>query len=119
MLRLGDWFSRFAIDLSPLRDYPHFRRLWLGQSISFIGGEITIVAMPFQVYELTHSTLALGLFSLTQLVPLLTLTAIKQPDGISASPPPPLVKLAEWLGARLSWRPEPKPAPPAARSLVR
>ena len=76
MRPLRDWFSRFAIDLSPLRDYPHFRRLWLGQSISFLGGEITIVAMPFQVYELTHSTLVLGLFSLTQLVPLLTLTAI-------------------------------------------
>ena len=73
---MRDWFSRFAIDLSPIRDYPHFRRLWIGQSISFIGGEITIVAMPFQVYELTHSTLVLGLFSLTQLVPLLTLTAI-------------------------------------------
>ncbi|HEY8408404.1 MAG TPA: MFS transporter [Gaiellaceae bacterium] len=73
---LRDWFSRFAIDLSPIRDYPHFRRLWIGQSISFIGGEITIVAMPFQVYELTHSTLVLGLFSLTQLVPLLALTAI-------------------------------------------
>jgi len=76
LLRLGDWFSRFAIDLSPIRDYPHFRRLWIGQSISFLGGEITIVAMPFQVYQLTHSTLVLGLFSLTQLVPLLTLTAI-------------------------------------------
>jgi MFS family permease len=32
--------------------------------------------MPFQVFELTHSTLALGLFSLTQLVPLLTLTLV-------------------------------------------
>ena len=73
---LRDWFSRFAIDLSPIRDYPHFRRLWIGQSVSFLGGEITIVAMPFQVYQLTHSTLVLGLFSLTQLVPLLTLTAI-------------------------------------------
>jgi hypothetical protein len=40
---------------------------------------------------------------------LLTLTAIKQPDGIAASPPPPLVKLGEWLGARLSWRPKPTP----------
>jgi len=75
-LPLRDWLSRFAIDLSPIRDYPYFRRLWIGQSISFLGGEITIVAMPFQVYELTHSTLVLGLFSLTQLVPLLTLTAI-------------------------------------------
>jgi MFS family permease len=70
-----DWFARFAIDLSPLREYPAFRRLWIGQSISFIGGEITFVAMPYQVYELTHSTLALGLFSLTTLVPLLALSA--------------------------------------------
>jgi ABC-type branched-subunit amino acid transport system permease subunit len=28
---------------------------------------------------------------------LLTLTAIKQPDGIAASPPPPLVKLGAWI----------------------
>ena len=33
-----------------------------------------MVALPYQVYTLTHSTLALGLFSLTALVPLLTLT---------------------------------------------
>src|SRR3954452_4829646 len=44
---------------------------------------------------------------------LLTLTAIKQPDGIAASPPPPLVKLGEWLGARVSWRPRPAPSQPA------
>ena len=42
---------------------------------------------------------------------LLTLTAIKQPDGISASPPPPLVRLGEWLAARLSWRPKPPRGP--------
>jgi ABC-type branched-subunit amino acid transport system permease subunit len=40
---------------------------------------------------------------------LLTLTAIKQPDGISASPPPPVAKLGEWLAERLSWRPRPRP----------
>jgi MFS family permease len=68
--------ARLAIDLSPLREFPDFRRLWIGQSISFLGGELTFVAMPFQLYQLTHSTLALGLFSLTQLVPLLTLTLV-------------------------------------------
>jgi MFS family permease len=68
--------SRLAIDVTPLRDYPDFRRLWIGQAISFIGGEVTFVAMPFQVYALTHSTLWLGLFSVTQLVPLLTLTLV-------------------------------------------
>jgi MFS family permease len=68
--------SRAAVDVTPLREYPEFRRLWVGQAISFVGGEVTYVAMPFQVYELTHSTLALGLFALTQLVPLLTLTLV-------------------------------------------
>jgi MFS family permease len=71
-----DLAARLAIDVSPLRDYPDFRRLWIGQAISFVGGEVTFVAMPFQVYALTHSTLWLGLFSLTQLVPLLTLTLV-------------------------------------------
>ncbi|MDA0159065.1 ABC transporter permease [Solirubrobacter ginsenosidimutans] len=42
---------------------------------------------------------------------LLTLTAIKQPDGIAASPPPPLVKLGEFVTRRLSRRPaSPRPA---------
>jgi ABC-type branched-subunit amino acid transport system permease subunit len=44
---------------------------------------------------------------------LLTITAIKQPDGIAASPPPPLVKLGEWLSGRLSWKRRPE-APAAA-----
>jgi MFS family permease len=70
------WFARLAIDVGPLRDYPHFRRLYIGQSISFICGEVTFVALPYQVYQLTHSTLALGLFSLTQFIPLLGLSAL-------------------------------------------
>jgi MFS family permease len=68
--------ARLTVDARPLRDFPDFRRLWIGQAISFVGGEVTFVAMPYQVYALTHSTLALGLFSLTQLVPLLTLTLV-------------------------------------------
>jgi MFS family permease len=68
--------ARLAVDVRPLREFPAFRRLWLGQSISFLGGELTLVAMPYQVYQLTHSTLALGLFALTQLFPLLTLTLV-------------------------------------------
>jgi MFS family permease len=69
-----DLAALVAIDVSPLRDYPSFRRLWIGQAITFAGSEIALVALPFQVYALTHSTLALGLFALTSLVPLLTLT---------------------------------------------
>jgi len=65
---------RIPVDFSPLRDYPDYRRLWIGQAVTFVGSEMAMVALPYQVYKLTHSTLALGLFSLTSLVPLLTLT---------------------------------------------
>ena len=69
-----DLATRIAVDPSPLRDYPDYRRLWIGQAVTFVGSEMALVALPFQVWRLTHSTLALGLFSLTELVPLLTLT---------------------------------------------
>ena len=45
----------------------------------------------------------IGKYQLVVAGVLLTLTAIKQPDGIAASPPPPLVKLGNWLAAKLSW----------------
>jgi hypothetical protein len=34
------FLARFALDLTPLRRYSAFRRLWFGQGISFIGTEI-------------------------------------------------------------------------------
>ena len=64
------------LDVTPLRRHPAFRRLWFGQGISFIGTEIAEVALAYQMYQLTGSTLAVGLISLTHLVPLLTLTVI-------------------------------------------
>src|SRR5207237_6923373 len=77
--RRGFRLSRFALDLTPLRQSPAFRRLWFGQGVSFIGTEIAEVALAYQVYQLTGSTLAVGLISLTHLVPLLTLTVIGGP----------------------------------------
>jgi MFS family permease len=68
--------SRLVLDLTPLRRSPPFRRLWLAQGVSFIGTEIAEVALAYQMYQLTGSTLAVGLISLTHLVPLLTLTVI-------------------------------------------
>src|SRR5207237_9927306 len=65
-----------AIDLGPLRRHPAFRRLFIGQTISTFGSEIAAVAAPFQLYQLTHSTLQVGLLSLCELFPLLTLTIV-------------------------------------------
>lgn len=57
------------MDLTPLRESRDFRLLFLGKSISDFGDEIVAVVVPFQVYSLTHSTLAVGLLGLCELVP--------------------------------------------------
>jgi MFS family permease len=62
---------RFVLDISPLRDLRDYRLLWVGQSINVIGNQVTRVALPFQVYVLTHSTLAIAGLTFVQLVPLL------------------------------------------------
>ncbi|HEY7782325.1 MAG TPA: MFS transporter [Ktedonobacterales bacterium] len=62
-----------AVDIGPLRRHRDFRLLYAGQMISFFGSMITSVAVPYQAYALTHSPLAVGLFGIVQLVPLLFL----------------------------------------------
>ena len=62
---------KFFIDTSLLRRHRNFRLLYTGQFVSFFGTMITGVALPFQIYHLTHSTLMVGLLSLAQLLPLL------------------------------------------------
>jgi MFS family permease len=68
--------KRHAVDLTPMRQSRDFRLLFLGQSVSEFGGNITFVAVPFQVYQITGSTLAVGLIGLCELVPLLVLPII-------------------------------------------
>ena len=63
--------ARFVVDVSPLRRYRHFRRLWAGQVVSGMGTQLTLVAVSFQAYSLTRSTLVVGLIGLVQLLPLL------------------------------------------------
>jgi MFS family permease len=62
---------RVLADITPLRASREFRLLYGGQWVSFLGSQLTVVAVPFQVYELTNSSLAVGLVSLAQLFPLI------------------------------------------------
>lgn len=59
-----------AMDLTPLRVSPPFRRLWLGMTISNLGAQLTVVAVGLEVYHLTGSTGSVGLLGLCALVPL-------------------------------------------------
>jgi MFS family permease len=63
------------VDLSPLRDRD-FRLLFTGKSVSDLGDEIVAVAVPYQVWILTHSTLAVGMLGLCELVPVFVLPIV-------------------------------------------
>lgn len=56
-------------DLTPLRTSRDFRRLFIGRSISELGDGIVWVVVPYQVYSITGSSLAVGLLGLCALVP--------------------------------------------------
>ncbi|MEU0940671.1 MFS transporter [Embleya sp. NPDC005971] len=58
-------------DLTPLREFPDFRRLWFGHSVSSLGQQMTSVAVAIQVYALTDSNFAVGLVGLCSVVPLI------------------------------------------------
>lgn len=62
---------RLLVDAAPLRQDRDFRFLWSGQVVSGMGTQITRIALPYQVYVETHSTLAVGALTLAQLVPIL------------------------------------------------
>lgn len=64
-------FGGILLDVEPLRRDRDYRFLWIGQVISGVGRQVTVVALPFQLYVLTGSTLAVGLLALVQLVPIL------------------------------------------------
>ncbi|HKA94453.1 MAG TPA: MFS transporter [Acidimicrobiia bacterium] len=62
---------RLLVDTTPLRVSRDFRRLWAGQAVSLFGTMITTSALPFQVFDQTHSSLAVGLLGAAELGPLL------------------------------------------------
>ena len=65
---------KILIDLSPLRESRDFRLLSAGQAVSWMGGQATVVAVAYQVYVLTESSLAVGLVGLANLGPLIAMS---------------------------------------------
>jgi MFS family permease len=60
---------RILVDIRPLK-IVSYRRLFIGQSVSFIGYQLTSVAVPVQMYAVTHSSLWVGMMGFAALVPL-------------------------------------------------
>ncbi|HTA10597.1 MAG TPA: MFS transporter, partial [Streptosporangiaceae bacterium] len=59
-MRIG----QIAIDVAPLRESRDFRRLFTGRFVSMAGNAIATTAADWQVYSLTHNSLAVGLLTL-------------------------------------------------------
>lgn len=59
------------IDLTPLKRNKPLRWLFALIFLTGFANPIILVALPYQIYHLTNSTLWVGLLSLTELVPLL------------------------------------------------
>lgn len=60
---------RLLADTRPLAD-PHFKRLWLANIVTVIGAQLTVVAVPAQIYAITGSSAYVGLTGVFGLVPL-------------------------------------------------
>jgi MFS family permease len=68
------WLDRVRavrMDITPLRTSRDFRLLFTAGTVFYLGGMISYVAIPYQLYTLTGSNAAVGLIGLVELVPLL------------------------------------------------
>ncbi|MFG2312468.1 MFS transporter [Streptomyces sp. NPDC048566] len=65
----GTGWRRWAMDTRPLRR-PAYRRLWSSTAVTAVGSQLTAVAVPKQIYDITGSSAWVGYASLAGLVPL-------------------------------------------------
>lgn len=63
--------THILADLTPLRTSPAYRRLWFGNTVSWIGQGMTALAVSLQVYDITGSAFSVGLIGFCSLVPLI------------------------------------------------
>src|SRR6204780_747796 len=71
MNRIARLGRHLVLDVSPVRRSRDLRCLVAGQLLSTLGGQLTTVAVPYQVYVLTRSSLDVGLVSLATVLPLI------------------------------------------------
>ena len=65
------WLHLASLDIGPLRRHREFRLLFIGRLVSTFGNMITFVAVPYQVYQLTHSVFVVGMLGLAELAALI------------------------------------------------
>jgi MFS family permease len=69
MPRAVGLISKFTLDITALRRSRDYRVLEVGAIVSGLGTQAALVAVPYQVYVLTHSTALVGLIGAAELGP--------------------------------------------------
>lgn len=65
-----------ALDLTPLKISVPYRALWTGQLVSLIGTNMRLVAVAYQVFQITGSPVAVGLIGLVEVVPIIAFAIV-------------------------------------------
>ena len=65
------WWHLATVDVTPLRRHRDFRLLFIGRFVSFFGSMVSSVAFPYQVYQLTHSVLLVGVLGVLEFAAIL------------------------------------------------
>lgn len=67
------------IDLAPLRDSQPYRRFWAGGLLAGLGAQIAVVAVLFQVWEMTRNPFWVGAIGVAQAVPMIVMGLVGGP----------------------------------------
>ena len=65
------WWQLATVDFTPLRRHRDFRLLFISRFVSFFGSMVSSVAFPYQVYQLTHSVLLVGVLGVLEFAAIL------------------------------------------------
>ncbi len=58
--------SRLRLDTTPLRESRDFRLLFWGGTTFYLGGMVSYVAVPYQLFHLTGSNFEVGALALSR-----------------------------------------------------
>lgn len=70
------WLRLATVDVAPLRRHRDFRLLFIGRFVSFFGSMISFVAVPYQLYQLTHSVLLIGFLGVLEFAAILAVAFV-------------------------------------------
>ena len=97
------------LDTTPLRRHRDFRLLFVAGTVFYLGGMVSYVAVPYQLYDLTRSNFAVGALGIAELVFAMSLMVRRGPR--SSAVRAPAAAVLPWSSAFRS-----SPAPTRSRS---